>query len=876
HAVARAGMTASAPDTAGAAAVARAAQGRVAFGPRTAMPAGLGGVVAALDVATGMAAAPGASALSTMAAPGLSGMAARSRVSGLPGPGGSGVSATRLASGASAAALAATAFLPAAGAAPRVRIPASLGHLAWVDRTLLRAAGATSEAVASTPVIAGGRVHAPPMVVVSPPPAPAHPVSAVAPARPPISPPAAAPGRAPMFSDDARVSDEVFAAIARGSAAPGPATPAPVTLAEATFSGRRPSPVEGLARAPLPAAGAGLSAALSASPMAAALAPILGPRLGETVFDVRSLLPIADLPPASPAAPALHGHGPGDGAGAAMPMVAGWRPSVAAARGGHPPVIAPPADTARDRILPPAPAIAAAGTAAMPGPAGGAHGSHAAAGMPGAGWMPGAGEPHAAPGLTPVAPGPRAAAASSAITARAMVDRRPGAMGVAAESFAGIRAQRAADLALDFTPPALLVAAARLGLAPADAARAVRVAAAGPGRLAALAHSVELSLLRAVAAGASMTSAAATGSATPSAPPPRPSSPSLSPSAQPPLPGPESAVAEALSRPGRARGATLFPAQAARALGLDAAAAASLDHEGPGSSLERDALEIIAAWAVAGASATPAAMAPLPRTAARGASDPRAAAAGTALTALPPGWVWVAGAGHDPSQRRGSVFAPLIGRAARAARTATTVAAGPTGGRPSARHRAQAAWAVMPQILTGDAERATRAAAKAQSPSAPGLALAGGVRRAGAAMDSLVAPGSASRPGAPSAAMAEAAAAAITGGQDGAGAGAGAALPGWITEAAKKLLADTAGDGDLSLAELTLVTAAPAHQRAASPHGASTAPRGPAPGGEGDHAPRSGPAPAPELDLDALAQDVFDQVLRMLKLARQRNGDPWA
>jgi hypothetical protein len=75
----------------------------------------------------------------------------------------------------------------------------------------------------------------------------------------------------------------------------------------------------------------------------------------------------------------------------------------------------------------------------------------------------------------------------------------------------------------------------------------------------------------------------------------------------------------------------------------------------------------------------------------------------------------------------------------------------------------------------------------------------------------------------------------------------------------------------ISLAELTLVNAAPASQIAASSRSApSSAP--PSPGGA---SPGSGQAAGAQIDVEKLANEIYRQILVMMDAARARNGEPY-
>jgi hypothetical protein len=155
--------------------------------------------------------------------------------------------------------------------------------------------------------------------------------------------------------------------------------------------------------------------------------------------------------------------------------------------------------------------------------------------------------------------------------------------------------------------------------------------------------------------------------------------------------------------------------------------------------------------------------------------------------------------------------------------------------------------------------------------------LAGLSSRAGDALGSYVAP--ASPPRAPVERTESSVAQRAPGGSDyvqtgrtgGRFGGGEVEIPPWFESVARKLLAEQSGDAGISLAELTLVTAAPPQQIAA----ASVAPGKAAPmtaastGGD-----QKGGA-APQIDIDKLASDVYRDILIQMDIARARNGDPY-
>ena len=95
-------------------------------------------------------------------------------------------------------------------------------------------------------------------------------------------------------------------------------------------------------------------------------------------------------------------------------------------------------------------------------------------------------------------------------------------------------------------------------------------------------------------------------------------------------------------------------------------------------------------------------------------------------------------------------------------------------------------------------------------------------------------------------------------------------IPPWFEAAARKMLAERSGDaGGISLAELTLVTAAPASHIAASTRSApSSAPPGPS-SAKAQH------SNTPNIDVEKLANEVYRSILVLMDVARARNGDSY-
>lgn len=94
-------------------------------------------------------------------------------------------------------------------------------------------------------------------------------------------------------------------------------------------------------------------------------------------------------------------------------------------------------------------------------------------------------------------------------------------------------------------------------------------------------------------------------------------------------------------------------------------------------------------------------------------------------------------------------------------------------------------------------------------------------------------------------------------------------IPPWFEEAARRMFEGNAGDG-ISLAEMTLVTAAPARHVAASPKTASASSQPP----EAQGGSETG-ANEPTADVEQLAREVYAEICRLIEVARERNGDTW-
>ncbi|MBZ0232534.1 MAG: hypothetical protein K8M05_09420, partial [Deltaproteobacteria bacterium] len=96
-------------------------------------------------------------------------------------------------------------------------------------------------------------------------------------------------------------------------------------------------------------------------------------------------------------------------------------------------------------------------------------------------------------------------------------------------------------------------------------------------------------------------------------------------------------------------------------------------------------------------------------------------------------------------------------------------------------------------------------------------------------------------------------------------------IPAWFEAAARRMLDDRSPGGGMSLAELVLVTAAatPSKAIAASARGASPTAVSSTP----TVAAQSSGGQKP--DVEKLAFEVYQEVLRLIDIARERSGDPY-
>jgi hypothetical protein len=467
-----------------------------ARGPRLMMPAGLGGLVAALE--TGRESGVERS-MTRGGAP-----AARPELRELPGR-------TLLAAPWLAPQPRAQSVLSAAAS----HAPAALHHVAWADRWLARFAGAgpraldTLDVVSASPQqrLAALAAAAPGAVLVAPmfdAPIGARADEVVAAGAPIADAPIVPALAALRIDDNAATPDDLLVAISAAATRKRAAAARPArieTRVEETPAAPASVPRETYAdlvaqSAPV-APGAGLAAQLASSPFAPALRHLL-PLATASTFDVRALL----------------------GSGLAASYLAGL---VEASRELHATAfradVAGTADMSDDATLP-ALGRDPAWLATYVAPVGDGEGEPA---LEGASTRDGAPSPSAAlatPELVSVrsallalehVPSQQAERRAAAGSTRALVDalaqpllaesvdqpehavaaNAPGMVADRAHAWSIAQERSTADLAFDFVTPELVLAARVYGLGAAEAAQAMRLALVGPGQLAAMASAVD-------------------------------------------------------------------------------------------------------------------------------------------------------------------------------------------------------------------------------------------------------------------------------------------------------------------------------------------------------------------------------------------------
>jgi hypothetical protein len=256
--------------------------------------------------------------------------------------------------------------------------------------------------------------------------------------------------------------------------------------------------------------------------------------------------------------------------------------------------------------------------------------------------------------------------------------------------------------------------------------------------------------------------------------------------------------------------------------------------------------------------------------------------------------VVAAAAAMVPSARREKFEAMYValGRGGSpAARAARAIALAGRGEETiSARERATLAWDVLPVVYAQQADEPVstgtaaardarrRAEMREYVEGRPGLGTLSA--RAGEALGSYVAPAAPTAAGTTTparerdGAMLRAPTAAQelvrTGRPSGRHGGGEVEIPPWFEAAARKMFEDKSGADGVSLAELTLVTAAPSTQIAASTRAAPSAvPARPAPSTQGNT------QQTPQIDIEKVANEVYRQILTLMEAARARNGEPY-
>ena len=769
--------------------------------------------------------------------------------------------------------------------------PAALQHVAWADRWLARFSGARGPSLdlltasASTPetrmqalaAAAPGTVFVSPMFDAT---SDARVTSraieaataSVEAARDPAAMPAITTpsSSAVRYDDSAETPDDVFTAISAAvartrGATPGAPQPDSMTMADLG----RESMADLVARGVPTAPGAGISAQLGSSPFAPAFRHMF-PLASSPSFDVRALLGggLGATYLAGLLSPAMHELHTDD----APAREVDWQPEYVAAREDAPAATddaTAPLTTLRSALL---------------------------------SWDV---ETLSAPSIT----------STSSATARSMVDAMsmpmldsrsteldngsyaaPGMLADRAHGWSVEQERSSADLAYDFVTPELVLAARVYGLGPAEAAQAARLASGGPSHLGAMASAVDRTFVQAMAIEAERRQ-------TLTAYPREIEAGSRDEAGDAPsraTHGSSQTFGVARRLP---RGAFMWPSATIAALGLSAATPDG-DH-----SMSVAALELLAAQSVAElgtyaalgferpaeAQATSSSAATATNSATEHEREPTEDVVLATATAMVPTIrrakfeAMYLALGQSSSGRSASPSSRAARALALAGRGDDTI---------SAHERASIAWDVMPVIAPMDADgtvstgaAVTRARTTLELPqyveSRPGLA--GLSARAGEALGSYVTPAASSSSSSSSSSSQREQGAVLraptaaqefvnTGsGSGGSGRSAGrygggeVEIPNWFEAAARKMLEERSGNSDgISLAELTLVTAAPPAQIAASTRGVpSSAPANPNPS-SGNQATGS-----QQIDVEKVANEVYKQILVLMDAARGRNGEPY-
>ena len=808
------------------------------------------------------------------------------------------------------------AAMPSIAAQP----PAALEHVAWADRWLARMAGASSSTLATflaptrgaAPAAANDliarapmrtRTSAPAAVFVAPTETPAIAEGAPSPA-----------ARASLrFDDGDATPDDVFHAILAPTrrAAPRIVAPTPVVDMAATVATFDRIADRIVRSAPL-VVGAGLDAGLSAAPAAPALrnfVPAPSLRAATTfgagtasVFDPRALS-LGNLTTASF----------GD---ALVQRFANRATFVALPSYGAAPVVAN--DDGRGALRPAAPNMNFVAVSEPADEASELDDAPPRAQVP---------APRAIDSF--VAPQWQAAAVPTEIPSYG----RPGMFAQHAQTWSAEHAQHSADLAFDFVAPEMILAAKVYGLSASDAAQANRLAALGTGGLVSMARAVERTYVAAMAADRASTSLAQMSTAMPMydgsldeqavAQPVDYQAPRAM--ARGAVLWPAATVAALGLQAGGFNNSETSAELALPVAALELLAARAVADLGsvvnvgeraapPSVATQLQPIDASEATAVASTSETPSSFAPTftPTESRAAAMSPanreRFEALFVALRA-------------NPSLLDAAMSSPV----AQAARAVALAGRRDGDHSMSARDRASLAWSVLPivhlqneiaerneEFAAVDANGASTnepvaRAARARNVELPSLRLVGSQgesrarefdapvadprpglaslsNRAGQALGSYVttvaadpssfdgnssstgsssSSNNSSTPRGPTAAPEYVRPAARHGGGD-------VEIPAWFESAAKKMFAEQQGSDSVSFAELTLVTQAPQAAVAASTRATSTPTTSSA-----TAAASSTPSAASKPDVEGLARDVYDSFLELMDIARWRNhGEP--
>ena len=458
-----------------------------------------------------------------------------------------------------------------------------------------------------------------------------------------------------------------------------------------------------------------------------------------------------------------------------------------------------------------------------------------------------------------------------------------------AQAWSVAQERSSSDLSFDFVTPELVLAARVYGLGPTEAAQAARLAIGGAGQLTAMAGTVDRTFVQALAIDAEQRDRPRTGTTA------EPSDASRG--SERPITAYPTGGAFGVER--RApRGAFLWPSTTVGALNLTAAAP-----DGD-QAMSVAALELLAARAVA----------ELGTYAAFSGQRPVDQVGDAKRATIPLGPVEpieqierdvLASATQLVSSARRSKFEAMylalgqtpagrsVSPAARAARALAIAGRGDE--TITARDRAAIAWDVMPQLVvasaddhgqplsTGaaaarDARRSIQLADRTLVESRPGLASLSA--RAGEALGSYVSPAvapaqeqaSVRHQGAVTRAPTAAPELVRTGRSSGRHGGGEVDIPPWFESAARRMFEDRAGstmsDG-ISLSDLTLVHATPPSAVAASTRSLPSA-MAPSPVGA-----QPSKGAGEKLDVEKIANDVYQQILVLMDAARARNGEPY-